>query len=63
MTGRTFGDDRYMAKNCDCDVNELLKHPIFPETSRASYIPFGKGGLVYCVKHYGWVNFEWVEKP
>lgn len=53
-----------MAKGCDCDVNELLKKPLFPEISTASYIPIPcstKGGLVYCDKHHGWVNFEWVK--
>lgn len=60
--GSRFGDDRYMAKGCDCDPNELLKVPIFPHTSKASYIPIGKsGGLVHCDKHHGWVNFEWVK--
>jgi hypothetical protein len=46
--------------NCDCDVDELLRLPIFPDISNASYIPYGKGGLVFCAKHIGWVGFEWV---
>lgn len=64
QSGR-FDDDRFMAKNCDCDVNELLKKPIFPHIKNCgSYIPIPcstKGGLVYCDKHHGWVNFEWVK--
>jgi hypothetical protein len=59
----TKGDDRFMAKGCDCDVNELLKKPIFPHASNASYIPVGeRGGLVFCDQHHGWVNFEWIKE-